>query len=285
MLCAPPECKRCKANPLSPEHNCYIPNELDSDKLQEVRYRTIDARTAAKVEAVWGEHITTKQALGMKLCRHAQRVLEDVPLPEDVEARIERNERAGERSVAREGAQAAAIVSLVDTGAPPAQPADDYRCPGQVHRGRGPTWKTLVHDGKKMVNVGGTFVCRRCERLERRKQSAPAVPAAALPTTAASSLDQENASVQAPAAQAAEPRAMPFPPTQCKLMTTATACTPIPCSTSRPRSEHSPVKSRSIRTVRCALQRSWLLSALAGMASGGFCAGQHLLSRASETAA
>ena len=276
VLCAP-ECKRCKANPLSPEHNCYIPNELDSDKLQEVRYRTIDARTAAKVEAVWGEHITTKQALGMKLCRHAQRVLEDVSLPEDVEARIERNERAGERSAAREGAQAAAIVSLVDTGAPLAQPADDYRCPGQKHRGRGPTWKTLVHDGNKMVNVGGTFVCRRCERSERRRQNAPATPAAALPTAAASSPDQENA-VQAPAAQVVQGGPGPFPPsTQCKLMTTATACTPIPCSTtSRPRSEHSPVKSPSIRSrsMRPTEELAPLCTCTAGMASGGFCAGQ-----------
>jgi len=228
------------------------------------------------VELVWGKHVTAEEALGMKLCLHATRLLEKVALPEDVEARIERNERAGERSAAREGAQAAAIVSLVDTGAPPAQPADDYRCPGQVHRGRGPTWKTLVHDGKKMVNVGGTFVCRRCERLERRKQSAPAVPAAALPT-AAGSPDQENASVQAPAAQAAEPRAMPFPPTQCKLMTTATACTPIPCSTtSRPRSEHSPVKSPSIRSrsMRPTEELAPLCTCTAGMASGGFCAGQ-----------
>ena len=285
MLCAP-KCDRCKANPMSPEHNCYIPNELDSDKLQEVRYRTINARTAAKVEVVWGAHITAKQALGMKLCRHAQRVLEDVALPEELEARLERDERAGERSAAREGAQAAAIVPLVDTGAPPAQPADDYRCPGQVHRGRGPTVGTMKKKCKKFKLVGERWVCSQCERSERRRQRPPATPAAALPTAAASSPDQENA-VQAPAAQAVQGGPGPFPPsTQCKLMTTATACTPIPCSTtSRPRSEHSPVKSRSIRTVRCALQRSWLLSALAGMASGGFCAGQHLLSRASETAA
>ena len=161
------------------------------------------------MEQVWGEHVTAKEALGMKLCLHAMRLLEKkVQLPKDVEARIERTERAGERSAAREGAQAAAIVPLVDTGAPLAQPADDYRCPGQVHRGRGPTWKTLVHDGNKMVNVGGTFVCRRCERSERRRQRPPATPAAALPTAAASSPDQENASVQAPAAQAAEPTPM-----------------------------------------------------------------------------
>ena len=280
MLC-PPFCTRCKTDPK--EHNCHIPTKIDSDELQDARYYTIDARIAAKVELVWGKHVTAKEALGMKLCLHATRLLEKVALPEDVEARIERNERAGERSAGREGAQATAIVPLVDTGAPPAQPADDYRCPGQVHRGRGPTVGTMKKKCKKFKLVGERWVCSQCERSERRRQRPPATPAAALPTAAASSPDQENASVQAPAAQAAEPRAMPFPPTQCKLMTTATACTPIPCSTSRPRSEHSPVKSRSIRTVRCALQRSWLLSALAGMASGGFCAG--LLSRASETAA
>ena len=203
MLCAP-ECKRCKANPLSPEHNCYIPNELDSDKLQEVRYRTINAHTAAKVEVVWGEHITAKQALGMKLCRHAQRVLEDVSLPEDVEARIERTERAGERSAAREGAQAAAIVPLVDTGAPPAQPADDYRCPGQKHApGNGPTVGTILKKKRqKFKLVGERWVCPQCERSERRRQSPPATPAAALPTAAPNSPDQENA-VQA--VQAAEP--------------------------------------------------------------------------------
>ena len=37
---------------------------------------TIDARTAAKVEQVWGEHVTAEEALGMKLCLHAMRLLE-----------------------------------------------------------------------------------------------------------------------------------------------------------------------------------------------------------------
>ena len=69
---------------------------------------------------------------------------------------------------------------------------------------------------------------------------------------------------------------MPFPPTQCKLMTTATTCTPIPRSTtSRPRSEHSPVKSRSIRTEELAP----LCTCTVGMASGGFCAGQPSFTR------
>ena len=95
MLC-PPFCTRCKTDPK--EHNCHIPTKIDSDELQDARYYAIDARTAAKVELVWGKHVTAKEALGMKLCLHATRLLEKVALPEELEARLERDERAGERS-------------------------------------------------------------------------------------------------------------------------------------------------------------------------------------------
>jgi len=201
VLC-PPFCTRCKTDPK--EHNCHIPTKIDSDELQDARYYTIDARIAAKVELVWGKHVTAKEALGMKLCLHATRLLEKVALPEELEARLERDERAGERSAAREGAQAAAIVPLVDTGAPPAQPADDYRCPTDAHApGNGPTVGTILKKKReKFKLVGERWVCPQCERSERRRQSRPATPAAALPTAAPNSPDQENA-VQA--VQAAEP--------------------------------------------------------------------------------
>lgn len=200
MLC-PPFCTRCKTDPK--EHNCHIPTKIDSDELQDARYYTIDARIAAKVELVWGKHVTAKEALGMKLCLHATRLLEKVALPEELEARLERDERAGERSAAREGAHAAAIVPLVTAGASAPPPAD-YRCPTGAHApGNGPTVGTILKKKReKFKLVGERWVCPQCERSERRRQSRPATPAAALPTAAPNSPDQENA-VQA--VQAAEP--------------------------------------------------------------------------------
>ncbi len=81
------------------EHMCHIPNEIDSDELQEARYYRINEENAAKIEAVYG--FSAKQAVGCAVCRHAFQRLKGVPLPPHMEDARSREERAKGRSASK----------------------------------------------------------------------------------------------------------------------------------------------------------------------------------------